>query len=266
MYFLIGFWGWCEPDCLIKKNSTKSPEEITASGTYQPTEREQSCGTYLGSGQIIGGVVTKQGEIPFAALLGYRQSINNIQYRCGGTLINRRYVITAAHCQNPRIKRLQIAQVVLGDWDLSKDPDCRFSRCKEAQRFDVGLEDVIQHENWDPRKVVTDGNDIALIRLPRLALTAAQDPDQLVMPACLKWNSDIIVPNELFTVAGWGRTNNDAFDRGDIRISGAPSSKLKKLQVPVIPTSQCKTTYGIFKGIDEQKQICAGGIEGKIRN
>lgn len=217
----------------------------------------------MGSGQIIGGVVTKRGEIPFAALLGYQQTSDRIEYKCGGTLINRRYVITAAHCQHPRVKRLQISQVVLGDWDLEKDPDCRFSNCREAQRFDVGLNDVIVHEDWNPKKVVTDANDIALIRLPRPALTDAQDPDQLVVPACLKWNSGITVPTGRNTVTGWGRTNNDVYDSGDIRVSGAHSSKLKKLVVPVISGSECKSNYSIFQGIDEQKQICAGGLLGK---
>ena len=188
--------------------------------------------------------------------------------------IYRRYVITAAHCHNARIPRLQIAEVVLGDWDLSSDPDCKFDadtdECvngpapiahKNAQRFEVTSADVKVHENWDLNKVVNNGNDIALIRLPRLAQTIEEDFDQIVMPACLGWDNTIQVPDGNFIASGWGRTNSDVYDRGDIGSSGAHSAILKKLAVPLIPLDQCTKDYSIFKDLTE-KQICAGGRKG----
>ena len=87
-----------------------------------------------------------------------------------------------------------------------------------------------------------------------------EDFDQIVMPACLGWDNTIQVPNENFIVSGWGRTNNDAYDRGDIRLSGAHSARLKKLAVPLIPLDQCRD-FSIFKGLTEN-QICAGGKKG----
>ena len=78
--------------------------------------------------------------------------------------INRRYVITAAHCHDKKLKRFQIKEVVLGEWDLEKDPDCEGS-CKKVQRFNIRPSDVTMYEDWDINKVTTNGNDIALIRL-----------------------------------------------------------------------------------------------------
>ena len=64
----------------------------------------------------------------------------------------RRYVITAAHCQHKSNPRKQIAEVVLGDYDLSKDPDCD-GPCRKAQRFEITPADVLVHEDWNLEKV-----------------------------------------------------------------------------------------------------------------
>ena len=61
-------------------------------------------------------------------------------------------MITAAHCHHRTNPRFQISEVVLGDYDLSKDPDC-FGTCKLAQRFTINPRDVTMHENYDIAKV-----------------------------------------------------------------------------------------------------------------
>ena len=64
----------------------------------------------------------------------------------------RRFVITAAHCQHKSNPRKQIAEVVLGEYDLSKDPDCD-GPCRKAQRFAITAADVLVHEDWNLAKV-----------------------------------------------------------------------------------------------------------------
>jgi len=140
---------------------------------------------------------------------------------------------------------------------VCKDPPETFLK---AQRFEVTAADIIVHEDWDLGKVVNNGNDIALIRLPRLAITVNEEYDQIVLPACMGWDRTMDVPDTNYIVSGWGRTNNDIYDRGDVKESGAHSSVLKKLIVPRIPLDQCKKDYTIFKDLSE-KQICAGGLE-----
>ena len=163
----------------------------------------------------------------------------------------------------------------MGDWDLNSDPDCKFdadtfecledpapSSHKNAQQFNVTAAMVISHESWDVSKVVNNGNDIAIIRLPREAITSNKDPYQTVLPACLDWDQAYQTPPNTYIVAGWGRTNNDVYDRGDIGSAGAHSSRLKAVELPYIPLDQCKSDYSIYKDITE-KQICAGGKRGK---
>ena len=86
----------------------------------------------------------------------------------------------------------KISEVVLGEFDLSKNPDCEIfgnendSRCwKPVQRFNIVPEDVTVHENFNRLTVVQEGHDIALIRLPKPAYTINEMCDTPVLPICL---------------------------------------------------------------------------------
>ena len=82
------------------------------SGIYHPNENDETCGVYLGAGFILGGNVTKRGELPYQAALGYRgKKGKGNSYNCGGTLINR-YVIGA-------VNKLNVVSVGVGGlWGL----------------------------------------------------------------------------------------------------------------------------------------------------
>ena len=102
-------------------------EDKTALGNYLPlvTDSPVTCGYRTATGFIIGGSDTKRGEFPFIAALGYRETPSDpVKFYCGGTLINRRYVVTAAHCHHRSDPQKQIKQVVLGEHKLGQDPDC----------------------------------------------------------------------------------------------------------------------------------------------
>ena len=116
-------------------------------------------------------------------------------YSCGATLINRRYVVTAAHCHENGKTDGEIAEVVIGDYDLETNPDCikdhnGILQCtnKPVQRFPVTPSDVTVHENWVPSNVVEGANDIALVRLSKVAYTVNEIASGVhVVPICLPW-------------------------------------------------------------------------------
>ena len=80
------------------------------SGTWQPSLRNDECGTTIQQFEIgtriVGGESTMNGDFPYMALLGYKVARKSKKkgivirtfYKCGGSLINKNYVLTAAHC------------------------------------------------------------------------------------------------------------------------------------------------------------------------
>ena len=61
-----------------------------------------------------------------------------------------------------------------GDNNCSSSSDDSSPPCAPAQKFELDSDDVIIHEGWDVNNAL-EGNDIALIRLPSLVETQAQN-------------------------------------------------------------------------------------------
>ncbi|XP_017048902.1 spaetzle-processing enzyme-like [Drosophila ficusphila] len=118
--------------------------------------------------------------------------------RCTGSLINKRYVVTAAHCIN--LGRFILKMVRLGEHKISTDKDCVNNLCAPPY-LDVHIEEKIIHEDYDSN---SPHNDIALLRLVNHV-----DYSNAIKPICILPSSDIrnhFFINETMIVAGWGVT------------------------------------------------------------
>ncbi|CAG9858892.1 unnamed protein product [Phyllotreta striolata] len=188
--------------------------------------------------RIINGTDAELTEFPWMALLSSRQFGSN-DFVCGGTIINERYVLTAAHCV---IDKDSLVSVRLGEYDKNSPTDCYKDYCNDPHQ-DVSIEEVISHPNFNEQ---TLENDVALLRVAPIKFNQKN-----IRPICLPTEGEPDLINTRFlTLSGWGITK--AF--------GSTSSVMQKADILVVDIKECETLYRNFeqKTIDE-RVICAGG-------
>lgn len=240
-------------------------EQFPQEGDYLPDL--QDCGSNDAAAFVVGGEDARPGEFPFAAAIGYKTDTplgEKVVYKCGGSLINRRYVLTAAHCLP---EGSNFYEVKLGDTDFKEDCDClpafRGKAICMPRPQRILIESVVKHEKYvGPQEKYK--NDIALIRLAKPAQI-----NQSVRPICLPINEDKLkdafqLPDLVdglvsevtdTTIIGWGKVAIQ--DRFDASKSNVQTSVLQKADVPVQPFSHCHRTHR-GEQIDNESQFCAG--------
>jgi len=185
------------------------PANEKDSGKWKPDGFKGECGTPTILNNILSGKIAKNGEFPYMALIS-----DNGQNKCGGSLINKRYILTAAHCvkdyQGTNPRNLEVA---LGDYILKEDPDCTrnsIARLCHPPKIVRKVNGVVIHENYDP---TNNYNNIALIRLEELVPLHTEDPIRsIVAPVCLPWlqndHGRNLEKNDGVLVSGWGQVTN----------------------------------------------------------
>uniref|UniRef100_A0A1L8EBE2 Putative trypsin-like serine protease n=1 Tax=Haematobia irritans TaxID=7368 RepID=A0A1L8EBE2_HAEIR len=175
------------------------------------------------NGRIINGHPAVKGEAPFIV------SLKTSSHFCGGSIIDKHWVITAAHC-------LTFAkfEVIAGLYDRADESDVQVRQVNYKQLFphekyrnddfpyDIGL--IYIEEPFDLNALSRDGSaPVAPIKLP-------------------SGKYEQVGRGKLF---GWGRDN-----------TGYLSSTLQTLDVDVIDYAKCKTLVPITSPLEEGN-ICS---------
>ena len=146
---------------------------------------------------IVGGQNAKVGQFPYMAALGFYSEINsNYNFRCGGTLISDKYVVTAAHCLW-NLEEEEVKIVRLGATSVPALVD------KIDEKLDYKVKNYTIHPGYRRRSNI---HDIALIEV----VNSIELRDDL-RPACLFTNGSNY-PQE-FTIAGWGIVDDSKFNK-----------------------------------------------------
>ncbi|KAK7916172.1 hypothetical protein WMY93_011933 [Mugilogobius chulae] len=100
--------------------------------------------------RVVGGEVARPNSWPWQISLQYKSG-SSFYHTCGGTLIKRGWVMTAAHC----VDRSRTWRVVLGEHNINSH---------EGREQYMSVSRVYLHPNWNSNNVA-GGYDIALLRL-----------------------------------------------------------------------------------------------------
>lgn len=79
----------------------QNQQQISAKIEAYSDNPKDICGiSDIRQSRIVGGQTAAHGAYPWLALLGYPKDDGDLSYKCAGTLITYRHVITATHCLN----------------------------------------------------------------------------------------------------------------------------------------------------------------------
>ncbi len=201
-----------------------------------------SCNTQVGT-QVVGGQTVQCKQYPFVvAILDLDYGDKPFwQQFCGGSLIDKTHVLTAAHCVTGQKKHHASLRVVVGRWKLDSNQG-------QTRR----VKSVMVHPDYHG-----NGNDAAVLELNKPV-------NDDITPVRLAGQGDgnLEEPGQMLTVAGWGSKTAHIDGRKNNK---APeyAHRMRSVEVPVVDQNRCADQYARASGgsrIDET-MICAGDTE-----
>ncbi|XP_058826428.1 trypsin-1-like [Topomyia yanbarensis] len=187
-------------------------------------------------GRVVGGINALPNEFP--CVVSFQRLILTLSaHICGGTIINARWAMTAAHCitESPAGARFAI-------WAGSHD-----ITISEANRQVINVDEAITHPDYQGG---VNPSDVAVLRL-----VSYLNFNAFVQPAVLPAQGDLAMPGPA-TLAGWGSTS------GSVTIMPAV---LQKVQKPIISYDDCvEANGGPGNSPLGETNVCTGPLTGGI--
>ncbi|XP_051994413.1 serine protease 33 [Xyrauchen texanus] len=197
----------------------------------------QVCGRPPLGKRIVGGVEASEGAWPWQVDIQMGAS----GHVCGGSIISRDWVLSAAHCF-PYPSEVSSYRLYMGRQQLNGLNT--FEIVSLVQRV------VVPEGYSNPQQ----GRDVALVQLRSPVTWSGR-----IQPVCLPHSGLQFDSGTLCYVTGWGHTQEG------VPLTGAGA--LREVQVPLVDQSSCQSMYHIQSSKSEtvnilSDMICAGYMEG----
>ena len=201
-------------DGLILERSAISDRAINTCG----------CAPVSSTNRIVGGKeVNPKGKLPYQVMF-YPCMPGGPCGLCGGTIINKKFVITAAHCWDSRFTNLR---VFVGEHSMCDG-------INEGGKA-IKVKTATMHPNYNKK---TMDNDIAVLELAE-ELTFTDK----IKPACLPSSATKDFSGTASTISGWGGTIG--YGPNDQQPQQPKQCGLKETMVKVLAGSDSKCSRAL---------------------
>ncbi|XP_075975735.1 trypsin, alkaline A-like [Anticarsia gemmatalis] len=178
--------------------------------------------------RIIGGSVTNIRNYPEMVVLLFAANQANHRHDCGGSILNQRNVLTAAHCFDNN-------KLALGMWRLRTGSDFAHSGGQVTN-----VQQIIRHPSYNR---ITFDSDVAIMRT-----TGTINFGTNAQAARIAGSNYNLGDNQVVWAAGWGRTEH-----------GMASEQLRHVQIWTINQAVCRQRYGASAITDNM--LCSGWLD-----